>query len=679
MLILSQERWRGSDAESDLGPILKAALADISITPEAVLVLLPLGETHWPDAPVESSLRTALATLAQRFEIYLAGAVGVRSEDGEPARTIGFVFDPQGNLLLRVGKSSPDFLEGFTDSACELGQVPEALVCETPLGRLGMLINEDVLFSHYARRLVYAGAEVILNPAREKKDYMFDSRQRSRATRAYESSAYVAVATPSRIDRAGYPVKLPTASALYCYDQELFEIADRDESFLVPDFDIALLRRKRATPFMNQPVYLRTALYAPGLKRLAEAAAERAPEKAPSTRIEWLEEARTRIEAQANTNREALPANPVNQYDAILVQNEFRVIQKTTTDPGRIIQKNLTEALDIAGRNAANPNIKLVCFPEFFMTGSGGSGFRTPATLDRIAVTYPGPELDQISEFAMRNKVYVAGSSFEKDPNFPGRVFNSAFIIDDTGALIHRYRKIHCADIWGALPDTTPGSVLTEYVDQYGYDSLFPICDSPLGRLATMVCFDHTVPETARMLAQLGAEVIIHCTSDPHGAGRRPWEECRLTRAFDNSAYILAPRPGGEYFDPEAQHPGTFLRGYTRAINFDGRLLGEADTSGKVGFNCSLDLDALRRHRANVAANQLIWDDARGYAHLYEAGFGLPSDLWAGNPHENPYVGFKQMLAVLERYYGDGTYLKPDAVTKNPLADKKMDSEFVSM
>ena len=677
MLILTQERWHTERIE-DLEPVLRAALADVVVIPDALLVLLPLGEGSWDRLSPEQMLLKSIGGLAKKFQIYLAGAAPVIAEHSGQAQTVGFVIGPDGQCQSRTAKISPDFLDGFSDSASELGKPAKLPVVETPLGRVGMLVNEDILFSHYARVLVYSGAELILNPSRERRDYMFDSRQRARATRAYESSAYVAVATPRQIDRSGLLANLPTASALYCFDDQHFDRAECDESFVQTNYDIDRLRRKRGGPFFNQPVFLRTGMYAQGLKNLASAEPD---EPLPTTRVEWIREAQRRINQQAQTNAEARPDDSVDQYEAVLVQNEFRVIHKTTTDPARILQRNLTEAIGLAERNAGSPNIKLVCFPEFFMTGSGGFGHRTPQTLERIAISYPGPELDQLSEFAIAKKVYVAGSSFEKDPRFPGRVFNSAFILNDSGDLIHRYRKIHCADIWGALPDTTPGSIFSEYLDVYGYDYLFPVTDTPLGRLATMVCFDHTVPETARMLAQLGAEVIIHCTSDPHGAGRRPWEECRMTRAFDNSAYVLAPRPGGEYFDPEAEHPGTFLRGYTRIISYDGRLLGEADTSGKVGFNVSVDLAALRRHRANTAANMLIWDDARGYAHIYERGYGLPNDLWSGDPHDNPYVGFKQMLAVLKRYYQEDIYVKPKQKDPDRRADSKskMDGEFVSM
>jgi predicted amidohydrolase len=678
MLVLSQERWSTQRASHEIEPVIRAALAEIPVPGDAVVLLLPLGESSGKSFVDEPEVVAALASLASRHQIYVAAAAPVVAAHSGLVQTIGWIVCPDGSTGLRTAKVSPDYIDGFSDTASERGRRFDPPVLETAAGRLGMLINEDVLSPHYARLLTYAGAEVILNPAREHSDYMFESRQRARATRGYENSAYIAVATPTAVERGGHVVKLPTATALYCFDSQNFEAVRGDETLLIPSFDIQLIRRKRLSPFMNQPVYLRTSLYEPAYRREVDSLGP--PKPSPRTRIEWVAEARDRIRAQMT--RASGHAKRTEQYEAILVQGEFRVIQMTSPDPQAILKRNLDEALGLAARTASNPNVKLVCFSEFFMTGSGGAGQRTPATLERIAITYPGPELDVLSEFAVKHGVYVAGSSFEKDPRFPGRVFNSAFILDDAGKLIHRYRKIHCADIWGALPDCTPGSIFTEYVDKCGYEALFPVADTPIGRLGTIVCFDHTVPETSRLIAKLGAEVIIHCTSDPHGAGRRAWEECRMTRAFENQAYVLAPRPGGEYFDPEATHPGTFLRGYTRIIGPDGRLLGEADTSGKVAFSTQIDLAELARHRLNFAANSLVWDDAREYAHAYAAGHGLPADLWKGDPMVNPYTGFRQMLAVLERYQKSGLYVKPDGQPiVNRLADPnvKMDSEFVPM
>ena len=655
MLIITQEPWHADATGARLLSLAEAAslqFGDIS----GSLLLLPLGEAEWGQLRPERELLAEAGAASNFHGIYIAGAVPVLAAHTDEPQTVGFVVGPDGYTALRVPKITPDFIEGFTDSACELGKPADLPVLDTPLGRLGILTGEDVLYSHYARVLTYNGAEVILNPCRERRDAGFESRRRARRTRAYESSAYVAVATPHSQLSGDVNVRLPCASALYLHDQQTVEEAGQGESFLKPDFSIEFLRRKRSTLFMNQPVYMRSMLYAPGYLQAASADQAGAREM-PGTRNGWRREAARRIEAQAQANRIGGPSE--DQYSALLVQNEFRVIHMDTPNPEEILRQNLDEAIGLAARSAFIPNVRLVCFPEFFMTGSGGFGKRTPKTLERIAITYPGPETDVLSEFAQKNHVYVAGSTFEKDPRFPERVFNSAFILNDSGDLILHYRKLHCADIWGQLPDTTPGSIYSRLVEELGYDALFPVVDTPLGKLAAMVCFDHTVPETAHMLAKRGAEVIIHCTSDPHGAGRRPWEECRMTRAHDNGAYILAPRPGGEYFDPHAVHPGTFLRGYTRIIGYDGRLLGEADTSGKVSFQANLDLAELRRYRANAAANMLIWDEPRSYADWYGKGHGLPGDLWAGDPQDNPYANFAAMKASLERFYSEGIYLRP--------------------
>ena len=88
-------------------------------------------------------------------------------------------------------------------------------------------------------------------------------------------------------------------------------------------------------------------------------------------------------------------------------------------------------------------------------------------------------------------------------------------------------------------------------------------------------------------------------------------------------------------------------------------MLGEADTSGKVSFQANLDLAELRRYRANASANLTIWDEPRAYADWYEKGHGLPGDLWAGDPQENPYANFAAMKASLDRFYSKGIYPAP--------------------
>jgi predicted amidohydrolase len=77
---------------------------------------------------------------------------------------------------------------------------------------------------------------------------------------------------------------------------------------------------------------------------------------------------------------------------------------------------------------------------------------RTVDDMARLSLTSSDPIFDRIGEFAQRNKVYMAFQNFETHPKMPGRVFNSAFLVDDSGNLVHTYRKNQCADVWGLLP-----------------------------------------------------------------------------------------------------------------------------------------------------------------------------------------------------------------------------------
>ena len=192
----------------------------------------------------------------------------------------------------------------------------------------------------------------------------------------------------------------------------------------------------------------------------------------------------TRRQPGASTRSEEFPKNLLNatvaasaqsardeddridRYDAVLGQTVTRV----ALNPDHLAecrQQNLDNALYVVAPFARSPGVKLVVFPEFFLTGAVSQlGSSSGHIASKIGISFPGPEADQLAKFAQDNNTYVSGGVFEYDPAWPERFFNSAFIFDDSGNLIHLYRKIHCADVFGRLPDTTPGSVYTEYVDR---------------------------------------------------------------------------------------------------------------------------------------------------------------------------------------------------------------------
>ncbi len=662
-IVLTQRGWRAAESSTDLRAVLALATAAAHRTqlqPAPVLVVLPLAASQIAGTvgPDEPTLLAALGELARESGAWLAGAAQLRAAEAVAPATIASLVGADGQLKLRAAKITPDLVEGFDDSTCALGVPAPYAVAATPFGQVGLLPGEDILYCSHSRALAFHGAELIINSCRERADDHFEIRQVARLARAGENACYVAVASPVSELRDGIAQSLPSATALHGLTGSTVR-ARAGEDFVFPDYDLQLLRRIRVNPHRSFPALVRANTYVRGYERAAAAAA---PATAPRSADEWRAEARRRLElAQSPPSRH--PRHE-EQYEALLVQHCARLIPlDRAVDAAALMQRNLDEALELAGSRANLPSVRLVVFPEFWLTGPGGIGGvqRTVDDMARLAISRPHPVFDRIGEFAQKHKVYVAFQNFELDPRMPQRVFNSAFLLDDSGNLVHTYRKNQCADVWGLLPDTTPGSVLTQYLDVFGPDALFPVADTPLGRLANMICFDNMVPEVAHGLRRAGAEVILHSSSEPHGgSGREVWDAARRIRAFENGCYLLSAIDGGEHQTHDSDVLTFFRRGHSRIVRFDGSVEGTVDGPGPVAFRVGIDLAALRRARANPFTNLALWDDPAVYAQVYAGDVGLPNDLWAGDPQVNPYSGARELKRRIEGYLARGIYVAPD-------------------
>jgi predicted amidohydrolase len=647
-MIVVQTPWTVKDAGT-LSAVLDEARRTL-IDPGPALAVLPHADGREQDAPREPGVTAILGALAKEHDLYLAASAYVRDGVDPAPRTVAYLAGPDGKIHARAPKVLPDLVEGFTDTVADTFKPYRPAVAATPLGQVGLLCGEDILYPQVARALVTAGAEIILNPSRERRDQHFEARMTARQARAYENICYVATASATSITRGNVSVKLSPASMVAEWWGTKVA-AGGEESFFTAELDIENLRRRRQEPMGNFPVIVRMPLYGPGYKAKAGK-----PRPSPATREGWRAEAAKLVAAQPKPS--SLPRQQ-DRYEVGLCQ----CVSVGSSSPDQLLEnrtRNLDAALNVIGWVARSPAVRLVVFPEFFLTGGASPlGSRSSHIAHLIGISFPGPEADKLAKFAQDTKSYVAGGVFEFDPEWPGRFFNTAFIFDDGGNLIHRYRKIHCADVFGTLPDTTPGSVYDQYVQKYGYEHLFPVVDTPIGKLATKICFDMNFPETSRAFATRGAEVIIHPTSEPHNIRRRAWDLGRHTRAFENTAYVVTAGHGGEYGARSGGQLTFMNRGFSKVVNFDGTLQTVADGPGAVPLQGSIDLKALRHARANAKANLVIWDDPVVYEAAYNAGRGLPNNLWAGDPAVNPYEKMAQLKAVIGAYTKDGVYVAP--------------------
>lgn len=660
-MIIVQERWDAADA-AQLERLLAAATRGGSAARRDTLVLLPVSDP----APGlgEADAIAVLGRLATRFGIAIAGALRLDT------LTAGFLVDAEGVQRIRSVKILPDLAEGYTDTTAATTGPADFEVARLPEGQVTVLVGEDATVAHFVRAAMWRGAEIVLNPAREYADDHFGLRQQARMARAYENHLLLATASPACTRHGDFEERLPPASALY--DEWALPVrANGAESFLRVSIDVESVRRRRAEYFGNLCVSTRPTVYAPGY-RAAVAQAERSGSVArgPAPRIaaEWAAEGERRAAAFAA----AYPPRPdlIPRYDILLGQVNVRHV----ADAGsarEVMDRNLEHAMDVTGRFAVAPDTRLVVFPEFFLQGSRMG--RLPQLFPVAGVNLKAsPHIDRLARFAQDHKVHVCGAVLEIDDDWPGHLFNTAFILDDAGQLIHRYRKIQCADVFGFM-DTTPGSVLDRYLDRYGYEALFPVADTKLGRLATAICFDMNFPELFRAYARRGAEILLHPTAEPYNVRRRAWENGRQVRAWENTMYVASAGLGGEYWDGASEKLTLSSRGHSKVVNFDGTVQSVADGPGPVPLGGQIDLRALREARADARLCPLLWDEPRVYEPVYSGTVTLPDNLMKG-PDDRPYAGGAALREVIARLTAQGVFVAPrrDAAAGGNLASGGM-------
>ncbi len=154
--------------------------------------------------------------------------------------------------------------------------------------------------------------------------------------------------------------------------------------------------------------------------------------------------------------------------------------------------------------------VRLVVFPEF---AHAAPIFPTLEELrEKLAVPIPNDHTERLWAKAKEHDIFVqSGSMLETDERWPGVVFNTTCLIGPEGILT-KYRKVNP---W------IPYEVHASPHDLEGYDEpLFPVAETPIGRIGCAICYDWIFPEAIRQLAANGAEVLVQISAymDPWGA-----------------------------------------------------------------------------------------------------------------------------------------------------------------
>jgi N-carbamoylputrescine amidase len=194
------------------------------------------------------------------------------------------------------------------------------------------------------------------------------------------------------------------------------------------------------------------------------------------------------------------------------------------------IEGNLARAESLV-RQAAGEGAKIILIQElfaspYFCKDQLESHFSLAETVDDSQV------VAHMRRLARELNVVLPVSFFEK---YSKAYFNSLVVVDADGSVVSHYRKSH-------IPDG-PG-----YQEKYYFspgDTGFQVSKTRFGTIGVAICWDQWFPETARVLALMGAELLFYPTaigSEPVTGvkSRDHWQRTMQGHAAANMVPVIA-------------------------------------------------------------------------------------------------------------------------------------------
>ena len=213
--------------------------------------------------------------------------------------------------------------------------------------------------------------------------------------------------------------------------------------------------------------------------------------------------------------------------------------------------------------------VKLAVLPEMWSCGFDNTN------LDFHA--HKTPEiLDIISDAASKRNMVIAGSM----PEISGdSIYNTLYVTDIDGSIAGAYRKIHLFSLTSEHKYFKPGSKSV-------------ICQTSLGPLGLMICYDLRFPELSRALTLKGAKVIIIPAQWPKLRISR-WDILAQARAIENQIYIIGSNRCGK-------ENSTQFNGHSIIVDPTGEVLEWADNGNSCASWAEIDMDKLEQVRTHM-------------------------------------------------------------------------------
>jgi N-carbamoylputrescine amidase len=250
------------------------------------------------------------------------------------------------------------------------------------------------------------------------------------------------------------------------------------------------------------------------------------------------------------------------------------------------VEDNVAHSVGLIKR-ATDLGAKLVVLPELSNTG-----YMFQSREEAFALSEPipgGPTVKAWSEIAAKHGLHLVAGICERDGN---KLFNSAVLIGPSG-YIGTFRKVH---LWNE-----------ENLYFEPGDLGFPVFHTAIGRIGMAICYDGWFPETYRLAALQGADIVCVPTNWVPIPGQAEGREAManilaMAAAHSNSIFIAcADRVGTER--------GQLFEGQSLIVGHTGwPVAGPASRDKEEILIADVVLGEARRARNWNAFNQVLRD-----------------------------------------------------------------------
>ncbi len=245
-----------------------------------------------------------------------------------------------------------------------------------------------------------------------------------------------------------------------------------------------------------------------------------------------------------------------------------------------MVEKHLALLQEAADRGA-----QVCCLQEIF----AGPYFCAEQDTRWYGLAEPvpdGPTIRLMQERARKHGMVLIVPVYEEA--MAGLLYNTAAVIDETGAYLGKYRKHH-------LPHCHPG-FWEKFYFRPG-DLGFPVFQTRFGKIGVYICYDRHFPEGARELGLAGAEIVFNPSATVAGLSEYLWKLEQPAHAVANQYFVGAiNRVGTE----APWNIGEFY-GQSYFCNPRGQIIAEASRDKDEVLVADLNLDEIEEVRRTWA------------------------------------------------------------------------------